>query len=155
MPDPAQDLHAMTLGHLLAQVSRLVGGRMRAAMEGLGLHRAQALVLFQLWQEDGVAQGALARALHITPATATNTLRRMERAGWIERRRDPADQRIVRVHQTPRAGALREEVRASLRRLDDDVTAVLSAAERRTFRDLLLKVHRHLAPEARGEAPAT
>lgn len=149
--DPVkQDPRVLTLGHLLAQVARLVGARMRDKVEGIGLHRAQAVILFHLWHEDGMAQNVLAQALHITPATATNTLQRMERDGWIERRRDPADQRIVRVHLTDRARALQEEARASLRELDEEMAAALSVEERRILRESLLKVRRHLAPEAWG-----
>lgn len=147
MTDPRQDPRRLSLGHLLAQVSRLVGGKMRAKMEGLGLHRAQALFLFQLWHDDGLAQNVLARALQITPATATNTLQRMERKGWIERRRDGTDQRIVRVHLTAKARALQDEVRTSLQELDEEMTAALSDEERRVLRESLLKVRRHLADE--------
>jgi DNA-binding MarR family transcriptional regulator len=147
MADPQQDPRRLNLGHLLAQVSRLVGSRMRAKMEGLGLHRAQALILFQLWHDDGMAQNVLARSLHITPATATNTLQRMERDGWIERRRDGTDQRIVRVNLTAKARALQEEVQTSLRELDEEMTLALSDEERRILRESLLKVRRHLAED--------
>ncbi len=147
MVDPQQNPWNLTLGHLLAQVSRLVGERMRARMEGIGLHRAQAMTLFQLWHQDGMAQNVLARALHITPATATTTLQRMERDGWIERGRDREDQRVVRVHLTAKARALQAEVRASLKELDEELTAGLSGEEQRLLRESLLKVRSRLAPE--------
>ncbi|HSH69261.1 MAG TPA: MarR family transcriptional regulator [Deferrisomatales bacterium] len=147
MTDPQPDSRGPTLAHLLAQVSRLVGGRMRARMEGLGLRRAQALALFQLWHEDGMAQNVLARALHISPATATSTLQGMERDGWIARGRDPVDQRIVRVHLTPKARTLQAEVQGSLEALDEELTAGLSGEEQRLLRESLLKVRSRLAPE--------
>ena len=150
--DPPEDL---SLSHLLGQVARLVGARMRARMEGIGLHRAQALMLFQLWQEDGVGQHVLAQLLHVTPATATNTLKRMERGGWVERRRDTADQRVVQVCLTDKARALHEEVRASLHELDEEMTAALSREERAVLRASLLKVRRYLARAPRkGQTPA-
>lgn len=147
MADAERAPRALTLGRLLAQVSRLVGGRLRVKMEGIGIHHAQALVLFELWQDDGMAQNVLAQALGITPATATNTLQRMERDGWVERRRDATDQRVVRVHLTRKAATLRDEVRTSLRELDDEVASALSEGERTVLRELLLKVRRHLASQ--------
>ena len=66
--DSPQPSHKMTLGHLLANVSRLVGRRMRARFEDIGLHHAQGMILYHLWRQDGTAQNVLARALHIRPA---------------------------------------------------------------------------------------
>jgi len=74
-------------------------------------------------------------------------LQRMERDGWITRQRDVDDQRIVRVHLTEKARALHEEVRASFRDLEKEVTSVLTKDERKTLQELLIKLHEHLAPE--------
>jgi MarR family transcriptional regulator, organic hydroperoxide resistance regulator len=140
----SHDIHKQSLGRLLASVSRLVGGRMRMLLEEIGLHHAQAMVLFHLWREDGIAQNVLAEALHITPPTTTSTLQRMERDGWVERRRDEADQRVVRVHLTGKARALRQDARDAIRDLDGELTAVLSDEERRILMTSLVKVRRHL-----------
>ena len=140
----------LTLGHLLAKVSRLVGGRMRMKLEGIGLRHAQGMILYQLWHRDGIAQNVLAQALHITPATATNTLQRMEHNGWIERRRDAKDQRIVLVYLTEKAKALRVEARASFRELDRELDAMLTDDERKSLMALLSKIHGHLSQNPPG-----
>lgn len=154
MVDSRHNPHKQSLGHLLASVSRLVGSRMRIMLEEIGLHHAQAMVLFHLWREDGIAQNVLADALHITPPTATSTLQRMERDGWVQRRRDDADQRVVRVHLTGKARALRAKARETFRDLDRELTAALSDEERRILMASLFKVRQHLlqgagAPEGR------
>lgn len=146
----------ITLGHLLVQLSRLVGIRMRYKLERLGLQRAQGMILVQLWHADGMAQNELARALRIRPATVTSTLQRMERDGWVTRRRGERDQRTVRVYLTGKAAALREDVHHCLRELDDDLTSALTPKERELLRQSLLKVRRHLladiqsVPESRA-----
>jgi DNA-binding MarR family transcriptional regulator len=145
MIDSNPDLQKLTLGHLLAKVSRFVGGRMRMKLDGIGLRHAQGMILFHLWRQDGIAQNVLAQALHITPPTATNTLQRMERDGWIERRRDAADQRIVRVYLTEKAGALHEEARTLFQELDRELTSVLTDKERGILRESLLKIHHYLS----------
>jgi DNA-binding MarR family transcriptional regulator len=144
MVDMQEDTRKPTLGHLLAQVCRLVGSRRRMKLESIGLHHAQGLALFQLWQEEGISQSALAQALHITPPTATNTLKRMERDGWIKRRREESDQRVVRVYLTEKSRRLRQEARASFRELDGEMTSMLTEQEYETLREALLKVHRLL-----------
>jgi len=143
-----------SLGRLLAKVSRLVGGRMRTKLEGIGLHHAQGMILSHLWRQDGLAQNALAQALHITPPTATSTLQRMERDGWVERRRDAADQRVVRVFLTPKADALRAEALATFRELDRELAAVLTDEERSALLASLLKVHHHLTRSVEGSEPS-
>ena len=144
---------AASLGHLLAGISRLVGGRMRDKFSEIGLRHAQAMVLFHLWHGDGMAQNTLARRLHVTPPTATNTLQRMERDGWIERTRDPSDQRIVRVSLTAKAKALRAETGAAFHALDHELADILTDSEREVFLALLKKVHRQLYLKQKPDAP--
>jgi DNA-binding MarR family transcriptional regulator len=145
MDDSTQNSLKQTLGHLLANVSRLVGSRMRIKLEAIGLHHAQGMILFHLWRKDGIAQNVLAQALHITPPTATSTLQRMERDGWIERRRDADDQRVVRVYLTDKARTLRTEARVSLQEIDRELTSVLTDEERKRLIASLTKVHHHLS----------
>lgn len=147
-----------SLGQLLGRVCRLVGRRRRTKLESIGLHHAQGMILSRLWQEEGISQRALAESLHITPPTACNTLQRMERDGWIERRRDAADQRIVRVYLTEKARDLHEEARASFRELDREMGSALTEQEQETLRQSLLKVYRYLervteTESAGGEEP--
>ena len=147
MKEHRHDPQKLSLGHLLSRVCRLTGDRVRVKMEEIGLHKGQGFILFHLWHHDGIPQNVIAHGLHLSPATVTNTLQRMERDGWITRERGADDQRIVRVHLTDRAKALHEEVRASFRDLEREVTSVLTKDERETLRELLVKLHEHLAPE--------
>jgi len=142
-----RDPRNLTLGQLLSQVCRLTGDRLRVKMEEIGLHKGQGFILFHLWHHDGIPQNVIAHAMHLSPATVTSMLQRMERDGWITRQRDADDQRMVRVHLTEKANALHEEVRVSFRDLEKDVTSVLTKDERKTLRELLIKLHEHLAPE--------
>jgi MarR family transcriptional regulator, organic hydroperoxide resistance regulator len=151
MTSPLEHPQDPTLGQLLAQVCRLAGKRRRLRLEKIGLHHAQGMVLFHLWHEDGASQRDLAAALQITPPTASNTLQRMERDGWIERRRDNEDQRIVRVYLTEKARDLHQEARESLRDFDREMGSALSAAEQAALRKSLLKVRTYLEQVTSGE----
>ncbi|MCK4599166.1 winged helix-turn-helix transcriptional regulator [Candidatus Bipolaricaulota bacterium] len=147
MKEPKQDPRNLTLGQLLLQVCRLTGDRLRVKMEEIGLHKGQGFILFHLWHHDGIAQNVIAHALHVSAATVTSMLQRMERDGWITRERDSEDQRIVRVHITEKAKAMREEAREAFRDLEKEVTSVLTKEERKTLQELLEKLHGHLTPE--------
>lgn len=75
-------------------------------LEPLGLTYPQYLVLASLAAEDGQGMGQLATALRLESNTLTPLLKRMEGAGWLTRRRDPADDRKVRLTLTDAGRAL-------------------------------------------------
>ena len=133
-----------SLGLLLGRVCRLVGAERRMALENIGLYHAQGMILFRLWREDGLSQARLAEALHIAPPTVSSTLKRMQRDGWIARRRDENDQRIVRVYLTEKAKQLRTEAHASFTAMDQEFAEILTAQEQEILERALLKVYRYL-----------
>ena len=142
----------LTVGQLLAQVCRMTGHHLRTHMEKIGLHRGQGFALIHLWHVDGIPQHELARAMHISPASVTNMLQRMERDGWIRRERDREDQRVVRVYITPKAKDLRRDAGKAFREMEEELSAVYTESERATLRRLLLKLHDRFAPDAGTDA---
>lgn len=136
-----------TVGQLLAQVCRMTGHHLKTHMEKLGLHRGQGFALIQLWHHDGVPQHELSEAMHISAASVTNMLQRMERDGWITRERDREDQRVVRVYLTPRAKDLQAEARTVFREMEEELSSIYSDEERETLKRLLMKLHDRFAPD--------
>lgn len=77
-----------------------------------GLTYPQYLVLLELWERDGQTVKQLGEPLHLDSGTLTPLLKRMEAAGWVTRRRDDDDERIVRVSLTERGRAFRDKAKA-------------------------------------------
>ncbi|MCK4355819.1 MarR family transcriptional regulator [Candidatus Bipolaricaulota bacterium] len=136
----------MRIGQLLLQVCRLTGDRLRVKMEEIGVHRAQGLVLLQLCHRDGISQRQIIQARHVSPATMTNMLQRMERDGWITRERDSNDQRMVRVYLTEKAKSLRKEAQQTFRGMEEELASVYTDEEKEMFCRLLMKLHERFAP---------
>ncbi len=136
----------MTVGQLLAQVCRMSGHRLRGHMEKIGLHRGQGFALIHLWHNDGMSQRDLSRSMHISPASVTNMLQRMERGGWIERKRDETDQRVVRVYLTAKAEATRIQARHAFQEMEDELGSVYTEEEQSALKRLLTKLYEHYAP---------
>jgi DNA-binding MarR family transcriptional regulator len=88
----------------LYTASRAVIGLYRPMLDRLGLTYPQFLVLMALWEEDGLSVTALGDALQLDSGTVSPLLKRLEAAGFVERRRESGDERRVTVHLTP-AGA--------------------------------------------------
>ena len=89
-----------TPGHLLAGTCKRLRGRVHGCLETLGLYRGQQFALRALWAQDGLTHSELADRLNVRPATVTNMVKRMEKAGFVERRRDAEDERVSRAYLT-------------------------------------------------------
>jgi DNA-binding MarR family transcriptional regulator len=81
-------------------------------LDQLGLTYPQYLVLCVLWENDDQTVGGIAARLDLEPSTITPLVKRLELAGHLARRRNPADERQVKVSLTDRGRALRMETRS-------------------------------------------
>lgn len=91
----------------LYAASGLVTRAYRPLLEPLGLTYPQYLVMLVLWERGSATVGELGEALELDSGTLTPLLKRMETAGLVARRRDPADERRVIVDLTEAGSALK------------------------------------------------
>jgi MarR family transcriptional regulator for hemolysin len=125
---------------LFTQAAKLLREAADEAMSRHGVRVGQHIVLTVLWEQDGLTPGEIARRLGTATPTIVNTATRMEEAGLVVRRPDPADARLVRLHLTPRARSVRESVRDARAALERQATATLTAAELDHLRSALTKI---------------
>jgi DNA-binding MarR family transcriptional regulator len=146
-----------SFGFLVNDVARLFGRRFDQNGRRLGLTRAQCRTLSYLARNEGLNQAGLAELLEVRPMTLVRQIDRMEEAGWIERRPDPADRRARRLFLTDKARPILGRIWdvASLTR--DEVLDCLSHEEADDLINLLSRVHTalseripydHVAPSA-------
>ena len=79
-------------------------------LKPLGLTYPQYLVMLVLWEKDDCMVSELGERLFLDSGTLTPLLKRMEASGWLQRQRDAADERRVRIALTPAGLALRQDV---------------------------------------------
>jgi MarR family transcriptional regulator, organic hydroperoxide resistance regulator len=125
---------------LFTQAAKLLREETDEAMARHGVRVGQHIVLAQLWSQDGLTPGELARRLGSATPTIVNTATRMQDAGLIERRPDPDDARLVRLYLTERGRAARDPVRRARAALERRATATLTAEERRALESSLQKI---------------
>jgi DNA-binding MarR family transcriptional regulator len=80
-------------------------------LDSLGITYPQYLVLSALWEEDGRTITAIADRLALEPSTITPLVKRLEAAGFVDRLRNPADERQVQVRLTAKGQAMRAETK--------------------------------------------
>jgi DNA-binding MarR family transcriptional regulator len=150
LPDiPAPEIGVEELGYLLVEVSKLHRAHAHAALEELGLYRGQNFILTALSEQEGLAQSELAGKLLVTPPTISNSLERMETAGWIVRRPDPDDRRISRVYLTEAGRALQDSVSSLWHYLEVQTFAGLTLEQRESLWRMLLRIRENLGQGAR------
>lgn len=141
MTEPAE---AESLDSMFAQICRLKHARIHTLLEALGLYRGQPSVLQALWEREGLTHTELARHVQVQPATITKMLRRMERAGFVERRSDPDDQRVSRVYLTEEGRSVRADVHQVWRQLEEEAFAGFTNEEQVLLRRFFLQIRENL-----------
>jgi DNA-binding MarR family transcriptional regulator len=124
------------LERLSERLGALISGLNRVTLDSLSVSRTRLGVLVSLHQGGPARITDLARAEHITQPSMTVLVSRLEQEGWVERRTEPTDGRVVNVAITSKGVAVLEQamaarneaLRARLARLAPAEHAALLAA---------------------------
>jgi DNA-binding MarR family transcriptional regulator len=127
-------------GSAFWEASRAIKAGRGRALRAHGLHAGQNLMLEQLWREDGLTPGELARRIGIETPTVTRMAQRMERAGFVRRVPDAADRRLVRVRLTEAGRRLEAVLPNAMAESDEEALAGFSPEERRRFVEFLRRM---------------
>ncbi len=95
---------------VLHDVARLIRTRFDQKARAYGMTRAQWIILLRLDRQPGMSQNELASICEVEPITVGRLIDRLEARGLVERRPDPSDRRIRRLHLLPAASALIKEI---------------------------------------------
>ncbi|SDP13451.1 MarR family protein [Pseudomonas arsenicoxydans] len=85
------------------------GKAYKPILERLGLTYTQYITIVALWEQDNQTVGSLGEKLFLESNTLTPILKKLEAMGFLQRQRDPEDERQVRINLTKQGKALRED----------------------------------------------
>jgi MarR family transcriptional regulator, organic hydroperoxide resistance regulator len=137
--DSDADPESLSLSRLLAVAGHIVAIRRRRFMGSYGLTPHGLAVLGYLEHGSALTQRELARRCGVTPSTLNHTVDHLARSGWVERRRDTTDRRLVRLGLTESGHRHLGQVREAA---DDQIEPLLShlaAADEPAVRRFLLE----------------
>ena len=80
-------------------------------LKPLGLTYTQYIVFLVLWEKDGITVGEICDKLLLDNGTISPLLKKMQQAGYIERRRSEEDDRIVMITLTEAGRTLQEKAK--------------------------------------------
>ncbi len=78
-------------------------------LKKLGLTYTQYITMMVLWEKESVSSKELSALLHLDYGTLTPVLRRLEKAGYIIKRRSGGDERTLDISLTGEGRELKEE----------------------------------------------
>jgi DNA-binding MarR family transcriptional regulator len=81
-------------------------------LDRIGLTYPQYLVMLVLWEQDAILVKDIGARLFLDSGTLTPLLKRLESNGLVSRKRNPLDERQVRVVLTDQGRALRADAEA-------------------------------------------
>ena len=140
---------------LLHDVARLLRTRFDQRARARGMTRAQWVILARVNAKPGLSQNELAAILEVEPISVGRLIDRLEARGLVERRGDPADRRIRRLHLLPAAEPILEEISKARDILGEELLDGVELSVRTQMVDALLKMKNNLtaepAPLAVGE----
>src|ERR1700742_2035053 len=95
---------------VLHDVARLMRTRFDQRARARGMTRAQWIILARLERQPGLSQNEMAAICEVEPITVGRLIDRLEARGLVERRNDPTDRRIRRLHLLPAAKPIIDEI---------------------------------------------
>ena len=133
---------------LLHDVARLLRVDADKRARAHGMTRAQWGILIWLERQPGLSQKELAEILEVEPITVARLIDRLEGRGMVERRPDPKDRRIWRLHLCPPAHLVLREIDGQRAQMRAIVTEGLDDATIETMTEALLTMKTTLTHDA-------
>ncbi|MEY4055040.1 MAG: hypothetical protein RL519_375 [Pseudomonadota bacterium] len=130
--------------YLLSDTARLLRKAFDGRVRQLGMTSPQARLLLILSHSEGENQAFYADRLEVEPISLARMLDRMEEAGRVERRPDPADRRAWRVYLTDAGREIIDQVHGCLNGLEDEMLVNLGQTQRATLATLLETIRTNL-----------
>ena len=122
--------HLARVGRRAAEVSMSPGGLRPRHLIALGL----------LSEQGPLSQQGLGEVLSLDPSNVVGLLNELEQRELITRRRDPADRRRHNVELSPKGEEALVVAQVRLGLVEDHLLSALSAEERATLHQLLVRV---------------
>lgn len=89
--------------------SKEIVRRYTPLLEPLGLTYTQYIAMMAMWEHKSLSVKDLGKLLFLDSGTLTPMLKKMEKAGWIQRKRSEDDERVVIITITAKGEELHDQ----------------------------------------------
>lgn len=131
------------LGMLINHLAKFFKDYQRIEGEKRGIRNSYRPICFQLRHQCGLSQYELAKRCQVRPSSMSVTLRNMEEEGYILRKPDEKDQRLIRVYLTEQGMELDDQIRELIHQTEGVLGSALDEVEIKQLKGLLAKIYNH------------
>lgn len=111
---PAEEL----IGPRVNFLFRLIRCRFNEVINEEGLYSGQQDIIFALIENEGITTSKLAQITGVSNATMSVSIKRMEKAGYVTKKNDKKDARIIHLYPTEKAKAVPENIKNKMDELE-------------------------------------
>ena len=134
-----------TFGFLVTDVTRLMRKHFDRRAARFNLTRAQWRALKRLHHVEGMRQNELADFLEMEPIAVGRVIDRLQKAGFVERRADPADRRAWRLYVSANAHGVLDDMEKLANELYRQAQRGIPASELKTMISVLARMKDNLS----------
>ena len=122
---------------LLAKAYQKAHGDFKRRLQLYSLTPIQHLIMEALWAEDGLSASEISKQLVLDGATLSGVLDRLAAGGWIVKKTDSTDKRIIRVFLTSKSKGLKPKLSEARDRTNEKLLKSFTLEEKVLLKRLL------------------
>ena len=115
---------------LLAKAYQKAHGDFKRKLQSYGVTPIQHLILEVLWSKDGLSASEIGKKLVLDGATLSGVLDRLAAGGWILKKPDKDDKRVLRNYLTPKSKELKPRLSEARDQTNEDLLKNFSIEEK-------------------------
>jgi len=142
--DSKQADEKTSFGFLVNDVTRLMRKLFDRRAARFGLTRAQWRALKRVHHGEGITQNELAEYLEMEPIAIGRVIDRLQKAAFVERRADPQDRRVWRLHLMPKAHDVLDDMEQIGSELFKQAQRGVAAADMKILLDVFTRMKQNL-----------
>lgn len=128
------------IGARIGFISRKSKNYFNQVVSEEGLFAGQHHIIMMLERVGCATVSQIAEEMRTTSATASVSIKRLEKAGFVEKRSSESDARIIKIYLTDKALAVTQRIKAKMDEAEESLTQGLTQEEKYQLSDLLDKV---------------
>lgn len=128
------------IGPRLGMASRIVRSNFNQAVSDEGLFAGQHDIIMILMRKGEATVSEIAEEIGVAPSTISVSIKRMEKAGFVQKKPSEIDGRINVVHLTEKGKLAPKNIKEKLDAQEKELTKGLTKEETETLSDLLDKL---------------
>lgn len=128
------------IGARIGFISRKSKNYFNQVVSEEGLFAGQHHIIMMLERVGCATVSQIAEEMRTTSATASVSIKRLEKAGFVEKKSSDSDARITKIYLTDKALAVTQRIKSKMDEAEESLTQGLTQEEKYQLSDLLDKV---------------